>query len=90
MNPEWRSPYDSDWHDIVVYHPLMHVSFILSRFAQSTRSPICAAPRMYKRTTTNCIAAKILQQNNFGIGKFPDLPFCVGLGTRLYTLYVCV
>ncbi len=25
---------------------------------------------------------KILQRNNFGIGKFPDQPFCVCLGTR--------
>ncbi len=43
---------------------------------------------MYKRITTNCIAAKFFQQNNFGVGKFPDQPFCVGLGTRLLLTYL--
>ncbi len=65
---------------LVVYHPLMHVGF-MNLFT------LCAIYAAYAyvhvRIITNWIAAKILQQNNFGISKFPDQPFCVGLGMRL-------
>ncbi len=61
-----------DWH--VVYLPLMHVGFV---------NPVTLraiyAEYAYVSITTNYTAAKILQQNNFGIGKFPDQPFCIGL-----------
>ncbi len=64
-----------DWH--VVYHPLMHVGY-MNPF---TLLAIYAIPNLRSPAyvQTNCIAAKILQQNNFGIGKFLDQPFCIGL-----------
>ncbi len=58
---------------------ITHVGFV----NPFTLCAIYAIPNLRSATyvriyiTTNCIAAKILQQSNFGIGKFPDHLFAL-------------
>ncbi len=77
MKPEWLIDLHvrvapCDWH--VPIDSVMHVGFMnplmLRRMPKKAGKPGNEAIRTV-RITTNSIAAKILQQNNFGRGKFP-------------------